>query len=427
MSSGQFLLPLAWASAWNRRATLGLTLIAIVLATTMLLAVERLRHDTRASFAQSVSGTDLIVGARGSPVQLVLYSVFRLGDASNNISWNSYRKIAANPAIAWTIPLSLGDSHRGYPVLGTTSDYFTHFRYGLKTPLEIVEGRAFASGRTGIFETVVGAEVAAQLAYRLGERITLSHGSGALPGQEHADKPFVVTGILAPTGTPVDRMVHVNLEAIEAIHLDWQGGMPLPGIDIPAEQVSKFDLTPREITAFLVGLHQRTAVFGLQRKISGFKDEPLQAVLPGVVLDQLWQSLAFGEKLLQGISWLILGLGLSGLLAVMLAGLGERRRELAILRALGAGLPHIALLLLLENLILGILGALGGLLLLTLLSWGAGPWLTQHWGIVLQSLTPNTDEVRLLASIVATCTLAGLLPAWRASRISLADGLPPRL
>lgn len=427
MKAWKFLLPLAWASAWNRRATLGLTLLAIVLASTLMLAVERLRHDARESFAQSVSATDLIVGARGSPLQLVLYSVFRLGEASNNIGWDSYRRIAAHPAVAWTIPLSLGDSHRGYPVLGTNVDYFVHFRYGLQTPLAFATGRPFTAGREGVFEAVIGAEVAQMLAYPLGTRLVLSHGSGPLPGLEHADKPFTVVGILAPTGTPVDRTVHVNLEAIEAIHLDWQGGMPLPGLEIPPEQVGKFDLTPREITAFLVGLHQRTAVFGLQRKIAAFKDEPLQAVLPGVVLDQLWQSLDFGERLLRGLSWLILALGLSGLLAVMLAGLGERRRELAILRAVGAGLPHIAALLLLESLLLGLAGAAGGMLLLTASSWVLGPWLAQNWGIVLRSLAPSADELQLLAAIVATCLLAGLLPAWRASRLALADGLTPRL
>lgn len=423
----KFLLPLAWASAWNRRATLGLTLLAVILASCLLLAVERLRHDAQESFAQSVSGTDLIVGARGSPLQLVLYAVFRLGDASNNIAWESYRKIATDPAVAWTIPLSLGDSHRGYPVLGTSSDYFRYFRYGLKTPLAIADGRPFTDRRDDLFSAVLGAEVAQQLGYRLGQRIVLSHGSGPLPGLDHADKPFAVVGILAPTGTPVDRTVHVGLAAIEAIHLDWQGGMPLPGVEIPPALVDKFDLTPREITAFLVGLHQRTAVFGVQRRIAGFRDEPLQAALPGVVLDQLWHSLAFVENLLRGLSWLILGLGLAGLLAVMLAGLGERRRELAILRALGAGLPQIAALLLLESLFLGLLGAGGGLLLLTAASFAVGPWLAANAGIVLHSLSPGREELGLLAAIVATCLLAGLLPAWRASRLALADGLTPRL
>lgn len=427
MRSLRFLVSLALASAWNRRGTLGLTLLSIVLASTLLFSVERLRHDARESFSQSVSGTDLIVGARGSPLQLVLYAVFRLGEASDNIGWESYQKIAAHPAVAWAIPLSLGDSHRGYPVLGTHADYFTHFRYGLGTPLSLTQGRPFASGREGLFEVVIGAEVARNLGYALDAPLVLSHGSSPLPGLNHADKPFRVVGILAPTGTPVDRTLHISLESIEAIHLDWQGGAPLPGLSIPAEHVSKFNLQPKAITAFLVGLHQRSAVFGVQRTIAAYKDEPLQAVLPGVVLDELWQTLTVAERLMQGLSWLILGLGLAGLVAVMLAGLGERRRELAILRSLGAGPRHMALLLLLESLVLGLVGSLCGYMLVVTLAEFAKPYLVQHWGITVQAWSPSLQDLSLISLVLLTALVAGLIPAWRAARMALNDGLTPRL
>lgn len=427
MSRWRFLLPLAAASAWNRRATLGLTLLAVVLASTLLLAAERLRHDARHSFAQAVAGSDLIVGARGSPLQLVLHALFRVGEASGPVSWRSYRQIAADPAVAWSIPLALGDSHRGYPVIGTNGDYFRHFRHGPGIPLQFSAGRAFAETGPGLFEAVLGAEAARQLGYRPGSQLTVSHGSSPLPGASHQDKPLTVVGVLAATGTPVDRGIHVPLAAFTALHLDWQGGQPLPGLQIPAEHVAKFDLTPDEIDAFLLGLHQRSTVFSLQRRIAAFRDEPLQAALPGIVLDQLWHSLAFGERLLRGLSWLILALSLCGMLAVMLAGLGERRRELAILRAIGAGMPQIAALLLLESLLLGLLGTAASVLLLAGLSSQCAPWLAAHWGIVVQSPWPQGDELPLLAAILATALFAGLLPAWRASRLALADGLTPRL
>ena len=163
------ILRLAIASAWNRRVTLGLTLAAITISVMMLLGVERARVAARESFAQSVSGTDLVVGARTSPVQLLLYAVFRIGDATNNVRWKSFEAISAMPAVEWAIPLSLGDSHRGFSVLGTTGAYFDHFKYGFRRPLELAEGRRF----DGIFEAVIGAEVAQQLGYRLGDRIVL--------------------------------------------------------------------------------------------------------------------------------------------------------------------------------------------------------------------------------------------------------------
>ncbi|MGZ9067414.1 MAG: ABC transporter permease, partial [Burkholderiales bacterium] len=266
------LLYLAARSAWNRRLTLSLTMAAIALSVALLLGVDRVRRDARESFSQSVSGTDLIVGARTSPVQLMLYSVFRIGEATNNMKWESFERAAAHPLVAWAIPLSLGDSHRGYSVVGTTKAYFDHFKYGDSQSLALAAGKPFES----VFEAVVGAEVAQRLRYRAGDRIVLSHGAGGL-GAEHTDKPFTVVGILAPTGTPVDRSVHVPLEAVEAIHLDWQGGAPIPGVTIPPEHVGKFDLRPKNITAALIGLKNRAAVFRMQREINGYGGEPLMA------------------------------------------------------------------------------------------------------------------------------------------------------
>lgn len=417
------LLPLALKSAWNRRYTLGLTLLAIALSVTLLLGIERLRQDARDSFAQAVSGTDLVVGARSSPLQLLLYAVFRVGEASNNMGWNSAQALAAHPAVAWTIPLSLGDSHLGFPVLGTTAAYFTHFRHGDKQALRLAQGKPFAN----LFDAVIGAEVAERLGYRLGQRITLAHGMQAASAAEHADKPFTVVGILARSGTPVDRTVHISLQALEAIHLDWQGGAPLPGFHIPAELVKKFDLTPKSITAVLVGLKTRVGVFTMQRYVADYRDEPLMAVLPGVALTQLWDLLAVAERALLAVSGLVLAVSLAGLVAVILAGLGERRRELAILRANGARPRDVFALLALEGGAITVAGTLAGMLLLMLLTLTLGPWVEAQYGLILRATPPNPAELRLLAWVIAVGTLASLLPGYRAYRLSLADGLTPRV
>lgn len=416
------LLRLALSSAWNRRYTLVLTLLSVALAVTLLLGVERLRQAARDAFSQSISGTDLVVGARTSPVQLVLYSVFRLGEATNNIKWSTYQHMAAMPTVAWSIPFSLGDSHRGFPVLGTTAAYFEHFRYGAGRPLSLREGRAFST----VFEAVLGAEVAARLGYRLGDQITLSHGAGDAELIEHADKPFVVVGILAASGTPVDRTVHVTLSSIEAIHLDWIGGAPIPGVNIPADQVSKFDLEPHSITAMLVGLKNRAAVFRVQRQVNEFADEPLLGVLPGVALDELWQVVGLVEKSLFAVGALVVAVGLAGLVAVILAGLNERRRELAILRSVGATLSQILALLLIEGLLLTLFGALFGFALLSMLSVLLAPLLENQLGLSLPLALPSLRELSLLGLIVLTGGLSSLIPGIQAYRYALADGLSPR-
>lgn len=419
----KYLLALAVRSAWNRKLTLGLTLLSLALSVALLIGVERVRQDAQESFAESVSGTDLVVGARTSPVQLMLYAVFHIGEATNNIHWQTYKDIAANPAVAWSIPISLGDSHHGFPVLGTTADYFAHFHYGESEPLIFTDGKPFAA----LFEAVIGAEVAEHLGYRVGDKITLSHGTGDIGLSEHADKPFTVTGILARTGTPVDRTVHVSLAAIEAIHLDWQGGAKIPGFSIPAEYAAKFDLTPKEVTAILVGLHSRAGVFKMQRYVNEYHAEPLLAVLPGVALDQLWQVVGVAERALLAVSGMVVVVGLCGLVAVILASLNERRRELAILRSVGARPLDIFLLLSAEGLFITLSGTLLGMVLLTVLTATLAPMIQSHYGLMIAPRFISYDELGLLGIVMGISLLASLAPGYGAYKLSLADGLTPRI
>jgi len=420
------LLAIAWASAFNRRGTLALVVAGIALATALLLGLERLRTDIRAGFSQSVSGTDLVVGARTSSIQLMLYAVFRVGGATNNVSMASLRAVESHRAVAWLVPLSLGDSHRGRPVLGTTTAYFERFRWGDRQPLAFTQGRPFAGTLEGLYEAVIGAEVAATLGYAPGRRITLTHGGAEALGVEHADKPFTVVGVLARTGTPVDRTVHVSLEALEAIHLDWAGGAPIPGLSIPAEAARKFDLSPKQATAALVGLKSRAAVFNVQRFVAEYEGEALLAVLPAVALDELWQVIGPAEQGLLAISGLVAVVSLASLVAVVLAGLNERRRELAVLRAVGAGPRHVLLLLAAEGAMVTLAGVLLGAALAAAGVLGAGPLLQAEFGITLSRGAPTAAQWALAGAVVAAGMLASLVPGWRAYRLSLADGLSPR-
>jgi putative ABC transport system permease protein len=420
------ILTVALRSAWNRRGTLSLVVMSVALSTLLLLGVERIRSDVRENFSQSVSGTDLIVGARTGSMQLLLYAVFRVGGATNNVRMDSLREVAKHRAVAWMVPLSLGDSHRGFPVLATTTEYFERFLYGDRQPLALAQGRPFAGTLDGLYEAVIGAEVADALGYRLGQHITLSHGSGLIPGAEHADKPFTVVGVLTRTGTPVDRTVHISLEAMEAIHLDWVAGMPMPGMKIAPEQARKFDLAPKQVTAALIGLKSRAAVFAVQRSIADYTAEPLMAVLPGVALDELWDVVGVGERALLAMSAMVAFVSLAGLVAVVLAGLNERRRELAVLRAVGAGPRHVLALLATEGALLTLAGVLLGTAVAALSVLLAAPILQQQFGISLRAGAPTAAQWGLLGAVLAAGMLASLVPGWRAYRLSLADGLSPR-
>ena len=431
------LLGMARLSAWNRRSTLVWVVVSLALATALLWTLERLRSDIRSSFSQSVSGVDLIVGARSSSVQLMLFSVFHIGNQPQTLSMDSVRAVAQHRSVAWVVPLSLGDSHRGFPVLGTTTAYFQHFAYGDKQALVLQQGSPFAGTLDGLFETVIGSEVARKLGYGIGQSITLAHGlhdhdhdhSGELSEaqDEHSDKPFKVVGILAPTGTPVDRTVHVSLQALEALHLDWTGGTPLPGGQIPADQARKFNLEPDEVTAALVGLKSRAAVFNVQRFVNLYEAEALMGVLPGVALGELWSVLGIGESALLAVSALVALVSVVSLMAVVLAGLNERRRELAVLRAVGAAPRHVLTLLTLEGLWVTTAGIGLGVVLAQAGMWLATPWLQSALGIRLQLEMPLPTQWALLVAVWLAGLLASLGPAWRAYRLSLADGLSPRL
>ncbi|MDR2051297.1 MAG: ABC transporter permease [Deltaproteobacteria bacterium] len=414
-----YLFFLAGKSAWNRRGTLLLVVLSIALSTTLLLGLERVRTQVRESFVQAVSGVDLVVGARGGDMQLMLYAVFHLGGATNNMSWKSALSIAARPDVAWSVPISLGDSHNGYPVVGTSADFFTRYRFRGGRELQLAQGGSFSD----LFDVVTGSEVAKKHGYVPGSRIILSHGNSGAQLARHEDKPFVVSGVLRPTGTPVDRSLYISLEAMEAIHLNWQGGAPIRGLEIRPDQVRKFNLEPKSITALLVGMKSRSRVFALQQDIRNWKEEALTGVMPGVAMDQIWRLVSTGEQALFLVSGLVIFTGLAGLASAILAGLGERRRELAILRSAGARPLDILILLACEGFLLLCAGMACGLLLLVLLLLALGPTLADSYGIALHVSPPGTGELLLLGGIAAAGFLTCLIPAWRAYRLSLADGL----
>lgn len=414
---------LAAKSVWNRRVTAALTVAAIALSVAMLLGVEKLRRDARLAFANTISGTDLIVGARSGAVPLLLYSVFRIGNATNNISWESYQDIASKPQVRWTVPLSLGDSHRGFRVLGTTTGYFEHYRYARTESLRLAAGAVFDD----VFEAVLGAAVAEQLGYSVGDEIVLAHGAGAVSFIEHADKPFHVSGVLAPTGTPVDRTVHVSLEGIEALHIDWANGMPRRDALVSAGEVRDMRLVPKAITAFMVGLDSKLAVFSAQRAINEYAQEPLLAIIPGVALQELWDLMGVAEKALQVISMMVVVTGLLGMLTVILASLENRRREMAVLRSVGARPGHIFALFIAESTVLALAGVFGGVALLYLAVVVARPIAAANFGLHLPLSSLQAQDLYVLATVVVAACVVGAIPALRAYRLSLADGLSMRV
>ncbi len=418
------VMKLAIKSLRNRKTTALLTIFSIAISVALLLGVERVRVEARNSFTSTVSGTDLVVGARSSSLNLLLYSVFHIGNATNNITWETYQDLISDPAVAWSVPIALGDSHRGYRVLGTSDSMFEHFRYGDKQALSFAEGKPFHR----LYDAVIGSEIAKSLGYITGQKITLSHGVESRSLQEHDDKPFTVSGILAPTGTPLDRSILISLQGIEALHIDWiNGAPPVSAFSISAERAEGMNLQPTSVTAYFVGLKSRIAAFRYQRMVNDYPQEALTAILPGVALGELWQLVGSAEKALLAVSTMVVIAGLMGMLTTILTSLNERRREMAILRSVGARPGHIFALMITESLLYGIAGTLLGFGLMYGILFLVQPIVQSQLGLYLAITLPGQFEAMLAALIIISATVLGAIPAWRAYRHSLADGLTVRI
>ena len=415
------VLRLAWQSVLNRKFTTILTILSIAVSVVLILGVEKVRSGARVSFANTISGTDLIVGSRSGDVQLLLYSIFHIGDATSNITWKTVEDIKRRNEVDWLVPIALGDSHRGYRVVGTSQDYFTRFRYRRNIKLDFTDGEPFQD----LFEAVIGSEIAKILKYKVGDEIILAHGTGPVKlNKEHGNTPFRISGILSKSGTPSDRAVLVSMEAIEAIHVGWEtGNFQKDSVQQSPENLRKMKLHPKAATALYVGLKSRMQTFSLQRWINSYPEEAITGVLPGVAFGQLWALIGNVETALLIISSMVVFVAILGMLISIMASLNERRREMAILRAIGASPIEIFTLLAFEALTLSILGIIVGFVSVFGAMLLLQPFLENITGLFIEIATPSSREIVILGIILMASIVAGIIPAIRAYLTSLSDGL----
>ncbi|CUH52914.1 ABC transporter permease [Shimia marina] len=439
------MLKIAYQSLWNRRFIAALTLCALALSVALMLGVERLRDSARQSFANAASGVDLIVAPRGNDVQILMATVFGVGSTGSGMSWHSLQELRSLPAVAWAVPLMMGDNHRGHPVIGTEASYFVHFRHSNKQPLTFASGAAFADPD----EAVIGAELQKRFGYEVGTKIVNAHGVGAVAFDMHDDAPFTVAGVLAPTGTAVDRMVFVSLEGFEALHAPRAPLLADPlarlGTDKPAGEASAATLqwqdtpaqasgdeeaptfVPQQLNGVYVGLQNRSAVLAVQRHLATYETEALSAVMPNVALLQLWSITGTAEQALRVMAAAVALAGMIGMVVMLSAALETRRREFAILRSVGATPLHVFGLIVLEAALLTLLALVLGLCLLWASTLAANPIVFDQFGFRMQMDFFAQGDLKRLIAIFCFGMLASLLPAWRMYRMTLADGLTTRL
>ena len=411
------LLKLTFNSLYARLLTVGMTVFAISLSLMLYMSVEKLRTSAYTSFTDTISQTDLIVGARTSSVQLLLYSVFRIGNATNNITWESYEDVINKKEVAWSVPISLGDSHKGFRVMGTNSEFFKRYKFRGGQSIELEQGKNLGD----LYDVIIGAGVAEKLNYSVGTPLIVSHGLQSF--SDHDDQPFKVSGILAKTGTPVDNTVIVSLEAIEAIHVDWSTGAKIPGQITPVEEIRQMNLSPKNITAALIGVNSKLQIFQLQRWINEYPEESLSSILPGVALQELWRIVGVVENLLLGISVTVIFTTLISMTAIIFSSLNERRREMAIWRAMGASPKVVIGLLMLEAFIISVMSIIVSTVMLFLTLYVLQPWIDNTYGILVNIEMLAVKDIYIFMLFIIAASLVSLIPAIRAYWFSINDGM----
>jgi putative ABC transport system permease protein len=409
---------LTYKSISNRKFTSFLCVLSIALSVTLFLGIERIRNGARDGFTNTISQTDLIVGAKGGPLQLLLYTVFHIGGAVNNVRMDTYEEIKNSHLVEWTIPISLGDTYKGHRVVATDENFFLHYRFRGDKKVEFSDGKI----PTDTFEVVLGSEVAKKNKLKVGDPIVISHGISASAIMSHDATPFHIVGIIAPTLTPIDTGVFINLYGMEAIHFGWESGVP-SGDKINPERFKKENIKIGQITSFMVKLKSRIAVLKMRREIDQYTKEPIMAIIPALTLQEMWQTIGYVEQILFLVSICILLVGVLSILISLYTSINERRREMAILRSLGASSAHIFLLLIYESSFLVLAGCILGVLSLYGLLFFITPWLETNFSVYLKVQPLSSSEWIYLGFIFLAGTLAGLIPAIKAYMNSLQDGL----
>lgn len=394
------LLALAWRYLWARPLATVLHLVLLTLGLASVTFVLLVTEQVRRSFERDLAGVDLVVGAKGSPMQLILSGVFHIDAPTGNIKLADLQALAARPQVAQVIPLSLGDSFRGFRIVGTTPEWLQHYR------LATVEGRAWAAP----METLLGARAARDLGLRPGDRFVGGHGLGA-GGRTHGDTPYVVTGLLGPCGCVADRLILTATESVWQVHEEH-------GADEHAEEAE------REVTMGLVRYRTPLAAVSLPRFVNS--ETNMQAAAPAVELTRLLRMLGVGSEVLQGVGAVLLLTAALSVFIALWSAVRERRADLAMLRMLGASPAKLAALLLAEALWLALLASLLGLGLGHLLAAATGAALAAQQSLPVTGAIWLPQEAWVPAVALATAGAAALIPAISAYRVDVAQLLQRR-
>ena len=402
------MLSLLLKSIRSRIIPTSLVTISLMASMVLLLSIERIQQGAEEGFNQSISGVDAIIGPRSSSLELVLYTVFHLGRPTNNITTKTIDDMRLRSDISWLVPIALGDSHRGFRVVATESNYFEHIQYANNQSLTFSKGGAFSE----LSEAVVGSDVAEKLNYSIGSKIQITHGSIESTGNKHDDFSFKVVGVLNKTGTPIDQAVFLDLKGYELLHLGWQSGKKVLSLeDIDLSSLPDDALTPKTVTAAFVGLKSKLTLFNFSKSIREYPKEAISAIIPGIALSELWSIVGLVDKGFQLLSWIIIAISLIAMVTLIIASLDNRKQEMTIYRANGASPKFLAAMVIYESLVIGLVAIIGAVILVTIVTYFASNQLNLALGISPSFKWISLGEIKVFSIILLAGVLSSLIPA----------------
>ena len=405
------VLSLSWRYLWSRPLATALNLLLLALGLASMAFVLIARDQVDRAFERDLAGIDAVVGAKGSPMQLILSGVFHLDVPPGNIPLSEAHQLAQHPQVAQLIPLSLGDNLGGFRIVGTTHDYPAH--YGAR----LAQGALWQAP----LEAVLGAQVAARTGLKVGQAFEGAHGLG-VGGSSHGEAPYTVTGVLAPCGCVLDRLVLTATESVWRVHDDMHAGANMD--EAERAELAEALAAEREITLALIRYRTPLAAVSLPRFIN--ETTSLQAAAPAVEITRLLSMVGVGTQVLRGLAAVLLGVaGLSVFIALWSA-VRERRADLAMLRMLGAPPTRVAALLLCEALWLALLACALGLLAAHVLTALMGEMLMARHSLAITGWQWVPGEAWVPVLAVGVAVVAALLPAIHAYRVDVTQLLNSR-
>jgi putative ABC transport system permease protein len=419
---------LVLSSLRARPLSTGVTMGMVAVSVALLLVLLGMRSAARSAFDRGSGNAHLMVSADPSPLVAVLNGIFYAGSPSKPIAWEKVKSIREGFPYAWSIPTQQGDSWHGHPTMATTPDFFTKFEPVAGEPWQLADGRFFAKE----FELVAGSQAAADGGLKVGDSVVLTHGSGGSreggqeAGHDHDEFPFTVVGVLKPSGSAHDRAVFLNLDSTWILHAhERRERAGIAGKPTVADLLDE----DRKVTGLLLRLPTRPgsdASAAMQQQFDVLRRDPAIVVAqPAQQIEKLFDIVSNVDGLFLGIAAVVLVSSAVSLMLALYNSMSERRRQVAVLRVLGASRGRVFGLVVTESMLIGLVGGAAGILLALVGGFAASAYLKASLGLVIEPALDPRGTVIVLGGTVALSALAGILPAWRAYQTPVADSLRP--